>query len=73
MKGYGEHWQLSIFFCVLRAIDRVRLERDLKEVIHQREDQVMLVDLGPDESAARESVAVLGQPLPYAAPTLLVV
>ncbi len=30
MKGYGEHWQFSIFFCVLKDIDRVRLQSDLE-------------------------------------------
>jgi CRISPR/Cas system-associated endoribonuclease Cas2 len=29
MKGYGEPWQYSIFFCFLRAIDRVRMRSDL--------------------------------------------
>ena len=23
MNGHGEHWQLSVFFCVLKDIDRV--------------------------------------------------
>jgi len=63
MKGYGEHWQFSIFFCVLKDIDRVRLQSDLEREMNQKEDQIMIVDLGPDEQQAREATTVLGQPL----------
>jgi CRISPR-associated protein Cas2 len=64
MKGYGEHWQFSIFFCVLRDIDRVRLQADLEREMNLKEDQVMILDMGPDEIQAREGTTVLGQPLP---------
>lgn len=33
MKGYGEHWQYSIFFCILKPIDRVRMQGDLEDVM----------------------------------------
>lgn len=64
MKGYGEHWQFSIFFCVLRDIDRIRLRRDLESHLNLKEDQVMILDLGPDEEKARSSTVVLGPHLP---------
>lgn len=64
MKGYGEHWQFSVYFCVLKEIDRVRLQSDLEDEMNLKEDQVMILDLGPDEKQARESATVVGQPLP---------
>lgn len=64
LKGYGEAWQLSVFFCVLKDIDRVRLQSDLEEQMNQKEDQAMILDLGPNEKEARETVTVIGQPLP---------
>ncbi len=64
LKGYGEAWQFSIFFCVLKDIDRVRLQTDLEEQMNQKEDQVLILNLGPNEKAARESAKVIGQPLP---------
>lgn len=64
MKTYGEPWQYSVFYCTLRAIDRVRLEAALRETVHLREDQVLIVDLGSNEAAAREAATVLGQSLP---------
>jgi CRISPR-associated protein Cas2 len=73
MKGYGEHWQLSVFFCVLKAIDRVRLEAAIMRVVNQREDQVMILDLGPDEEAARRAAFTIGPPLPGAPPSMMIV
>ena len=64
LKGYGETWQFSVFFCVLKDIDRVRLQTDLEEQMNQKEDQAMILDLGPNEKEAREAATVIGQPLP---------
>jgi len=64
LKGYGEAWQYSVFFCMLKEIDRVRLQSDLEEEMNLKEDQAMLVDLGADEQKAREAANVIGQPLP---------
>lgn len=64
LKGYGETWQFSVFFCVLKEIDRVRLQSDLEQEMNLKEDQAMVVDLGADENKAREAATVIGQPLP---------
>ena len=60
MKAYGEPWQYSVFYCTLKDIDRVRLENELRDVLNLKEDQVLIVDLGSNEDAARGSAAVLG-------------
>ena len=62
-KGFGEHWQFSIFFAVLKPIDRVRLQAELEEVLNLAVDQVLIIDLGEDEERARSAACVLGQPL----------
>ena len=64
LKGYGEPWQYSIFFCVLKDIDRVRLQTALEGVMNLKEDQALLIDLGPDEDIARHAATVLGPSLP---------
>lgn len=64
LLGYGEAWQFSVFFCVLKDIDRVRLQSDLEEQINLKDDQVMILKLGSNEEAAREAATVIGQPLP---------
>ena len=62
-KGYGEPWQFSIFFCLLKPIDRVRLQAELEEVMNLKEDQVLIIDLGENEPAARQAAVTLGQSL----------
>lgn len=62
-KGYGEHWQFSIFFAVLKPIDRVRLQAELEEEMNLDEDQCLIIDLGENIDEARERACVIGQPL----------
>lgn len=63
MKGYGEHWQFSVFFCTLKDIDRVRLQSDLESEMNLKEDQVLIIDMGSNEDSAREAAVVIGQSL----------
>jgi CRISPR-associated protein Cas2 len=64
IRGYGEAWQFSVFFCVIKDIDRVRLQTDLEAQMNMKEDQAMILDLGPNEKEARKAATVIGQPLP---------
>jgi CRISPR-associated protein Cas2 len=73
MKGHGEHWQFSVFFCVLKPIDRVRLQSQLEEAMNLKEDQVMIIDLGSDEDVARHTAVFLGPAVPQNDKGMLVV
>jgi CRISPR-associated protein Cas2 len=64
MKGYGEPWQYSVFFCVLRDIDRVRMQTDLENEMNLKEDQALILELDTDEAASRQAVTTIGTPLP---------
>jgi len=64
MKGYGESWQYSVFFCMLKGIDRVRMQADIEKEINMDEDQVVIIDLGSNEKSSRQAVTVIGQRLP---------
>jgi CRISPR-associated protein Cas2 len=64
MKGHGEHWQFSVFFCVLKDIDRVRMQMELEAVMNLKLDQVMIIDLGSDEEVARQTAVFLGPAVP---------
>ena len=46
MNGYGNWLQLSVFQCRLSRRRRVELVAALGEVIHHRDDHVLLLDLG---------------------------
>lgn len=52
MKGYGEWLQLSVFQCRLSKTRLLQLEQALAETIDQKEDHVLIVDIGPADSVA---------------------
>ncbi|HZL35134.1 MAG TPA: CRISPR-associated endonuclease Cas2 [Tepidisphaeraceae bacterium] len=73
MKGHGEHWQYSVFFCVLKEIDRVRMQSGLEAQMNLKEDQCVIIDLGADEAVARHAATVLGPSLPAAESGVVVI
>ncbi len=60
MKGFGAHLQLSVFQCDLPDIDLVRMKAALTEIIDQREDQVLIIDLGSLESNPVKRIEAMG-------------
>lgn len=73
MKAYGEPWQYSVFYCTLKAIDRVRMENALREILNLKQDQVLILDLGANEEAAREYSTFMGPGMPEAESGMVVV
>lgn len=47
MGGYGRWLQLSVFQCRLSARRRAEMARRLEQLIHDRNDHVLIIDLGP--------------------------
>lgn len=64
MKGYGVPWQFSVFFCKLKNLDRARMLSALHTEIHHTEDQILILDLGPEEEKVRQNIHTLGRSLP---------
>ena len=73
MRAWGDHLQLSVFECQLRPIDLVRLRADLADIIHNDEDQVLFVDLGPTEGRGDRVITALGKPYVHFDAPLIVV
>lgn len=72
MKGYGEWLQLSVFQCRLSPRRRAELQCALDNLIHHRQDHVVLLDLG-DADKVRPKVTSLGKAFePVARETLIV-
>lgn len=46
MKAYGEWLQLSVFQCRMGCVRHADLIATLDEIIHHREDHVLILDLG---------------------------
>lgn len=61
LKGYGTHLQLSVFRCDLTRMALAQLKERLSACLNTREDQVLLIDIGPSEGRAAEAVESLGQ------------
>lgn len=69
LQDFGDHTQFSVFLCDLDAAELASLRQTLEEIVHAREDQVLLVDLGPahnDLQADIESVGRAFDPAPRA-------
>lgn len=62
MRGYGDHLQFSIFECQMTPEDLVRCREELRAIIHNRDDQVLFVNLGPSEGRGERVITALGKP-----------
>jgi CRISPR-associated protein Cas2 len=62
MRGVGEHVQFSVFQCELSRRQVVELVAKLETIIHQGEDQVLIVDLGPADGRASTCIQTVGRP-----------
>jgi CRISPR-associated protein Cas2 len=62
MRGWGDHLQFSVFECQLSRMDLSKLRVELAEIIHQDDDQVLFVDLGPSEGRGDRAITALGKP-----------
>lgn len=63
MRGYGDSLQYSVFRCILSPSERVLLLEALTPILNHREDQVMLINLGPASGRAHVSIETLGRAL----------
>lgn len=61
MKGFGTHLQLSVFSCDLTEMTLVMMKAALRAVIHDVEDAVLIVDVGPCEGRGSTSFECLGR------------
>ncbi len=61
LKGYGDHLQLSVFRCELNHRELVELRARLGSIIHHDQDQVLFVDVGPEEGRGNTSISTLGR------------
>lgn len=61
MRGFGEHLQYSVFLCVLSPMGLATLKGKLLEIIDAHEDQVMFIDLGPEEGRGKKAIETLGR------------
>lgn len=62
LLAQGDHVQFSVFLCALSPMELARLRARLSELIHAREDQVIMVDFGAKDTELDALVDCLGKP-----------
>lgn len=72
LEGEGDHAQYSVFFCDLTPAELATLRGRVTEIIHHREDQVLILDLGSANNPLDRDLEVLGSPYAPLARTLVV-
>ncbi|MDE0154267.1 MAG: CRISPR-associated endonuclease Cas2 [bacterium] len=58
LHGYGEWLQLSVFQCRLSRLRHAELIATLDEIIHHKEDHVILMDLGVTDTVKPKVVSL---------------
>lgn len=61
LVGQGDHVQYSVFLCSLSPQELAGLRATLSEMIHEREDQIIIVDLGRAENDTNRVLECLGK------------
>src|SRR5690625_4435293 len=61
LKDHGSHIQYSVFLCELSPSELAGLRGQLDEAAHKKEDQVLLVDLGPQQHDPPDRIDAIGR------------
>ena len=61
LKDHGNHAQYSVFFCELDLKELAGLRALLSDAIHNDEDQVLILDLGPEHNPIEQQIECLGK------------
>lgn len=72
LQGQGDHAQFSVFFCDLDAKELATLRAQTTQIINHKEDQVLILDLGPAVQSLDQALEVLGLPYQPLTRTLVV-
>lgn len=66
LTGQGDHVQYSVFICELNDKELQVVIGRLSELIHKREDQILVFDMGSTERELDRFVTTIGQDLEIA-------
>ena len=61
LRANGDHVQFSVFLCQLNAVELERLKGTLWDSINARQDQVVILDLGPAETELASRLECIGK------------
>lgn len=61
LRDNGNHTQYSVFLCELSNAELVVLKTILTEIINNKEDQILILDLGKAERDILTTLSTIGQ------------
>lgn len=61
LKDHGEHVQYSVFLCSLSRVEAQRLSLRAAEIVHHKEDQLLVIRLGPDNPDWTANLSCIGK------------
>lgn len=61
LRGCGDHIQFSVFRCDLSDQERITMIAGLHILIEHKEDQILVIDLGPVDGRAATCVNAIGR------------
>ena len=61
LRDRGDHAQYSVFFCELNPTELAFLRIELRKHLHEREDQILILDLGNADNPLESGMECLGK------------
>lgn len=61
LMNHGEHVQFSVFLCVLTLKEITYLHAQAESILHRDQDQLLLIDLGPDGTDWTQNLRCVGK------------
>ena len=61
LEGFGDRLQYSVFACDLSKKEAVLLKAALMEIINEKEDRVLIIDIGPASGRGGKTLTTLGR------------
>jgi CRISPR-associated protein Cas2 len=61
LYAYGDHAQYSVFFCELNPRELVEVRGKLRRALNDREDQILILDLGAAANPLERGLECLGR------------
>lgn len=60
MLGFGQPVHYSVFRCDLTCLGRVEMASALMDLIDEKEDRIMIIDMGPVDGRVGERIEFMG-------------
>lgn len=60
VRCHGDRLQYSVFLCDLTPIEKLNLTTALRDVLNQRDDSVMFIDLGEPDRPGSATIEFMG-------------